>query len=164
MIGYLVREATEKDIGAMRSIAKESKQAAQWSEDEYRRMIANDFHTVLVAIDEVATKDQLCGFIAAHAIGEEWEIENIAVAEKARRQGIASLLVQQVLAAAREQGAEAVYLEVRNSNAAARKLYEICGFAESGRRPNYYSDPAEDAVLYELKIVDAALDSALKPE
>lgn len=78
----------------------------------------------------------------------EWEIENIVVAPKVRRKGIGRQLVDALLAAAGETNSESVFLEVRESNAAARKLYESAGFQQNGRRKSYYSDPPEDAILY----------------
>jgi ribosomal-protein-alanine N-acetyltransferase len=51
-------------------------------------------------------------------------------------------------AEAQQTNSDAVFLEVRESNAAARRLYENLGFHENGRRKAYYAEPSEDAVLY----------------
>jgi len=80
----------------------------------------------------------------------EWEIENIALAGPARRRGLGTRLLGEFLDLARAQGAEAVFLEVRESNRAARALYEKWSFMRSGRRQRYYKDPEEDAILYRL--------------
>ena len=80
----------------------------------------------------------------------EWEIENIAIAGPARRRGLGTRLLGELLDLARAQGAESVFLEVRESNHAARALYEKWSFIESGRRKKYYKDPEEDAILYRL--------------
>ena len=82
----------------------------------------------------------------------QWEIENVAVAPGFRRQGIASQLVAAVIAQARQEDAAAIYLEVRESNAAARGLYSSFDFVESTRRPAYYRDPPEAAVIYRLAL------------
>jgi ribosomal protein S18 acetylase RimI-like enzyme len=58
--------------------------------------------------------------------------------------------VQEFLALARSRGAEEIFLEVRESNLAARRLYETSGFSESGRRQSYYQQPQEDAIVYHL--------------
>ena len=78
----------------------------------------------------------------ARVVGEEWEIENIAVAGSARRRGLGTRLLGELLDMARAKGAAAVFLEVRESNQAARALYEKWAFLESGRRRGYYRDPA----------------------
>jgi ribosomal-protein-alanine N-acetyltransferase len=100
-------------------------------------------------IEETA---DLQGFLVARSLGKEWEIENIAVAGPARRRGLGTRLLGEFLDQVRAQGAEAVFLEVRESNHAARSLYEKWAFVESGRRTRYYRDPEEDAVIYRLSI------------
>jgi ribosomal-protein-alanine N-acetyltransferase len=95
----------------------------------------------------------LHGFVVARIVGAEWEIENIAIAGSARRRGLGTRLLGELLDLARAQGAEAVFLEVRESNRAARSLYEKWAFLESGRRRNYYNDPEEDAILYRLDFI-----------
>jgi ribosomal-protein-alanine N-acetyltransferase len=59
-------------------------------------------------------------------------------------------LLQEFLALARSRGTEKVFLEVRESNLAARRLYEKSAFSESGRRRFYYREPQEDAIVYQL--------------
>ena len=90
------------------------------------------------------------GFLVGRAVEGEWEIENIAVAGPARRRGLGTRLVGEFLDLARKQGAQAVFLEVRESNRAARALYEKWAFVEAGRRAHYYRQPEEDAVAYRL--------------
>lgn len=75
-------------------------------------------------------------------------MENIVVAEECRRQGVASLLLRALAEHVQNLQGDFVFLEVRESNHAARKLYDRFGFEITGRRKNYYSDPAEDAILY----------------
>ena len=78
---------------------------------------------------------------------DEMEILNLAVAPQSRRLGIASQLIARALASAKDSGAARAYLEVRPSNAAALALYAQHGFAAAGRRPLYYRDPVEDALV-----------------
>ena len=68
-----------------------------------------------------------------------------------RRRGIARRLLAEGLAQARELGAALAWLEVRTSNLAAQALYESFGFREVGRRPGYYEDTREDAILLTLE-------------
>jgi ribosomal-protein-alanine N-acetyltransferase len=92
------------------------------------------------------------GFVVARVVGEEWEIENIAVSSPARKRGLGTRLLRELLDLARAQGAEAVVLEVRESNRAARALYHKWSFRESSRRKDYYHDPEEDAILYRIAL------------
>ena len=88
----------------------------------------------------------------AQHLAPEWELENIVVAPAARRKGLGKRLLEALLAAARETNSRSVFLEVRASNAAARSLYEKAGFEPTGRRKSYYTNSAEDAVLYRLTL------------
>lgn len=81
------------------------------------------------------------------SIPSEQEILNLAVDPVFRRRGIASALLR---SAVRKPGTH-FFLEVRESNRAARHLYETFGFKEVGRRPEYYSDPTETAIVMRLK-------------
>jgi ribosomal-protein-alanine N-acetyltransferase len=83
-------------------------------------------------------------------VAAEWEIENIVVAEDVRRQGIGRVLLHAVMTAAQGEQAERIILEVRESNLAARRLYESAGFSQCGTRLRYYGAPEEAAILYEL--------------
>jgi [ribosomal protein S18]-alanine N-acetyltransferase len=74
------------------------------------------------------------------------------VAPSARRIGVGKRLLERLLDGARETHSTSVFLEVRESNVAARTLYEKLGFRETGRRKSYYASPLEDAVLYSLAL------------
>ncbi len=89
-------------------------------------------------------------FLVGRVVEREWEIENIVVAGSRRRQSLGKQLLEEFLRISKGEGARAVFLEVRESNLAARRLYENSGFAENGRRQRYYKDPVEDAILYRL--------------
>ena len=141
-----LRLATSADIPAMMALERHAATAAHWTEDAYARLFAAESAPPRVAL--VIEEDAVVGFIVARALGPEWEIENVAIAGPARRRGLGSRLVGELIQLARRQGASSIFLEVRASNAAARSLYEKWAFVESGRRPLYYRDPDEDAVLY----------------
>ncbi len=89
----------------------------------------------------------VAGYVVAWFVLDEGELANLAVAPGARRQGLGLALVDSVLEDARSRGTSKVYLEVRESNEAARKLYSNRGFVEVGRRKGYYRSPEEDALL-----------------
>ena len=82
------------------------------------------------------------GFILIRAVADEAEILTLAVRPEARRRGLARRLVEAAAARAAGLGAERLFLEVADDNAAARALYARCGFVETGRRRGYY--PGED--------------------
>jgi len=94
----------------------------------------------------------VAGYVVAHCAADEGEILNLGVAAAHRRQGIARALVERVLEALADCGVRTVYLEVRTSNAPARRLYESLGFTEVARRARYYRRPVEDAVVLRAAI------------
>ena len=141
-----IRRATREDISAIMAVEKYAGTAAHWSRAQYETAVSSEAprRSVLIVEEESAVQ----GFIAGRAVGEEWEIENLAVREPARRRGLGARLLAEFLDLVRGQGAEAVFLEVRESNLAARRLYEQSAFGESGRRKGYYREPEEDAIIY----------------
>jgi len=94
----------------------------------------------------VAEDGCLAGYVFCAWAGGELHVNKIAVAAPFRRRGIATLLMIDVLAFAGRVRAEEIYLEVRVSNAPARKFYRGLGFVEAGRRSRYYLD-GEDALV-----------------
>jgi ribosomal-protein-alanine N-acetyltransferase len=143
-----VRPATPADIPSMMRLMHHSATAAHWSREQYDHVFGGDSpRRVALVIEEAA---HLQGFLVAQAVADEWEIENIAIAGKARRRGLGTRLLGEFLDRAQAEGAAAVYLEVRASNRAARSLYEKWAFEQSGRRPRYYAQPEEDAIVYRL--------------
>ncbi len=90
---------------------------------------------------------RVLGYVVAIFAADEGEIGNLAVAPSAQRGGIGGRLLDSALAEAVRRECGSLYLEVRESNAAARALYASRGFAEVGRRLKYYQKPVEDALL-----------------
>jgi ribosomal-protein-alanine N-acetyltransferase len=134
----------------MRTLEAQAETAAHWSAREYDALFAPEAPRRIALV--AAAGDALRGFVIARCGPDDWEIENVVVAPEHRRLGIGSELVREVLRAAQDAGAAAVLLEVRESNAAARQLYERLGFATAGRRPGYYRVPVEDALLLRFSI------------
>ena len=145
-----IRPATSDDIPAMMALERHAVTAAHWSREQYDAVLSGGGIRRLGLVLEEDAKVR--AFLAARAIGKEWEIENMAVAGPARRRGLGTRLLGEFLERARAEGAEAVYLEVRASNEAARSLYEKWAFLEAGRRRDYYRNPTEDAVVYRLAL------------
>ncbi len=132
----------------MIALEKHAATAAHWSATQYEAAFSSEgpYRVALIIEEHVEAQ----GFIAGRELGNEWEIENIAVAGPVRRRGLGTRLLGEFLDLARGRGAEAVFLEVRESNFAARQLYEKWAFVESGRRKHYYREPEEDAIVYRL--------------
>ncbi len=140
-----IRSARLNDVPAILVIERQAALAAHWTAEQYEDLVDRG----IVLLSEQA--GELCGFVCAHAVAGEWEIENVVVADRLLRQGIASELVRALIERARSEAASAVLLEVRESNMPGRGLYEKSGFREVGRRKRYYQDPVDDAILYALR-------------
>ena len=89
----------------------------------------------------------MLGYVVAWFAAGEGEIANLAVAPAQHGKGIGGRLLDAALERARSAQTSVVYLEVRQSNAAARRLYESREFVEVGRRRSYYTKPVEDAIV-----------------
>ena len=153
-----IRRAIPTDIPVLIALEKQSATAAHWSPEQYEATFSREgtSRVVLVIedslIEDARVKDAgVLGFIIGRAVSEDWEIENIAVAGAARRRGLGTRLLEEFIALARAQGAQSVFLEVRESNVAARQLYQKHAFVETGRRKRYYRQPEEDAIVYRLE-------------
>jgi ribosomal-protein-alanine N-acetyltransferase len=142
-------------------LERASPTAAHWTEGQYRQAIqpgsGDPERLVLVAEGSPPAAGEgegpdsrrgILGFLVARQIAPEWELENIVVAPAARRKGLGRQLLEALFATARQTESQSLFLEVRESNAAARRLYEKAGFEQSARRKAYYAGPAEDAILY----------------
>ncbi len=95
-------------------------------------------------------KHGLAAYISIYHSVPEMEILNLAVAPERRRQGLGRRVLLMVLQVARKMGMQKVSLETRQNNAAAIALYESVGFITVGRRPRYYPDTGEDALIQEF--------------
>lgn len=114
-----------------------------WSEKSVASELENPLSLWLVALEG----DTVAGYVGSQTVMGETDMMNIAVAPAFRRRGIARELIQALLRELARQGSHRLTLEVRASNAPARALYESLGFAQVGRRPNYYRNPKEDALI-----------------
>ncbi len=136
-----VRRMTASDASAGHLILKESPEASIWSRESLLESVS---HGIAWAAE---LNGRVAGILIGRLASDEFEILNLAVGKAFRRRGIASQLVNSALEHARAAGARRTYLEVRASNEGGIAFYMRVGFGECGRRPNYYRDPIEDAVL-----------------
>lgn len=114
-----------------------------WSEASIAAELANPLSTWLVDEEDGA----VTGYIGAQSVPPEADVMNLAVSPDCRRQGIGAKLLDSMAALLHRQRIETLFLEVRPSNAAAIALYERSGFVQVGRRPKYYVNPTEDALI-----------------
>jgi len=131
-------------------LERSSNSAAHWSEQQYESLVVNvHFATARLAlVGEAQENSATVGFLIAQHVGPEWELENIVVDREIQGKGIGTQLLNELLNHAKQVNSEAVFLEVRESNEAAKGLYEKLGFQAGGRRKSYYNNPLEDAILY----------------
>ena len=117
-------------------------------------LLGNQFAHFLVAMQHgQLSGGRECVIVGYHCfwiVFEELRLMNLAVRESVRRQGIGSALAREAFRVALDQAATRAVLEVRASNQPARALYTAMGFVQVGTRPQYYSNPSEDAVLMEM--------------
>jgi [ribosomal protein S18]-alanine N-acetyltransferase len=138
-----VRHFEARDVPAMGAIARESPQAAAWAEKSYEE-VDREGQCAWV----VESGDKLCGFLIARKVAaDEAEILNLAVETSNRRAGNATALLGACIAELSRVGVRRVFLEVRESNAPAISFYQREKFVRTGRRPGYYQNPSEAAVL-----------------
>lgn len=149
-----IRRAKMQDLNALLSLSDSSDNAGRWNATHYQTVLqaAKKDHLNLVMVGD---DKSVIAFLVARVTTDEWDIENIVVASQHRRKGIAARLLHHLLDAALKQKVKAVLLEVRESNEAARSLYEREGFVIAGRRKQYYSRPEEDAVILRRPITRA---------
>jgi ribosomal-protein-alanine N-acetyltransferase len=126
--------------------------ADPWSEGSFREAFGPGWSFGYVAEAGL----DVTGYVVAREVAGSGEILNLAVAPEARREGLARALLHTALDALRRRGATEVYLEVRESNDGARRLYEAEGFTPAGRRRDYYRQPLEDALVLYRTLDDSA--------
>ena len=151
----LIRPVIPADVPAIIALAKEAATAAQWSQAQYEQVFLREGTPTRLAL--VIEEDAgIRAFLVTRVVDLEWEIENIVVAGPARRHGLGVRLVGELQRLARLRGIKAIFLEVRESNRAARALYEKCGFAVASCRKGYYRNPDEAAIIYRLDLAGLA--------
>jgi len=157
-----IRLATTREVPEVIRLERRCLPAAHWSEQQYEELFRTGEDAIgrlaLIAVSTTSNDPQyagkeILGFLVARHLAPEWELENIVVAPETRGKGVGARLLEELLARAKQTNSDSVYLEVRESNLAARALYGKCGFQEAGRRKSYYANPSEDAVLYCKKLL-----------
>lgn len=120
----------------------------KWSRKSIEEEIDNDLARTLVLLDD----KKVIGFVNVRHILSEGDITNIAVSNQYRGKKLGLMLMDKLIELAKSEGIERYMLEVRKSNNVAINFYEKIGFVKVGERKNYYNNPIEDAILYDLTI------------
>ncbi len=145
----LLRSATPTDIPAMLQI-EQSANSHPWSEGTFNTCFSERYFNAVLMDDD----DAIIGFYIGEKVAVEASLFNIGVAPKVQGQGYGQQLLQHFIAQAQDLEALDCWLEVRQSNRNAIKLYEKCGFIQTGLRPGYYPTATgrEDAILMALPL------------
>ncbi|MDQ6871733.1 MAG: ribosomal protein S18-alanine N-acetyltransferase [Gemmatimonadota bacterium] len=152
----LLRPGVETDLTQVAQIERSSF-ADPWSEESFRRLLGVAPAIFLVAV--FPSDQAVAGYVVAFSVEEDGELLNVAVDPKFRGQGLAGQMLDAALIELAARGVRSAFLEVRESNRAARALYESRGFSEIGRRSKYYRRPVEDALVLRKTLEVAEGDS-----
>jgi [ribosomal protein S18]-alanine N-acetyltransferase len=150
--GLEIRRATEKDLAEVVLLERETSTSPHWAWAEYAGMQRTGHSGgVRRCLFVAADGRNLHGFAVGKALGHgadtQAELESVVVRSEDRREGIGSALCRAVMDWSRREGAHEITLEVRASSSGAIRLYGGLGFVAVGRRPAYYHEPPEDAVI-----------------
>lgn len=148
-MNYQITPMTAAHLDAVAALEKICFPEDPWSRRLFEEALKNENTSSLLALAEDRS---ILGYLLFTAVLDEGGVDNIAVAPAARRQGIASALLEAFHRYGREHGLASLFLEVRPSNTGAAALYEKLGYREVGRRKNYYLSPKEDAIMMKLEL------------
>ena len=151
----LLRPAVEADLNQIVLIERASF-ADPWTEESFRRLLGG--HPAIFQVIGYPPDFRVAGYVIAFSVGEEAELLNVAIDRDFRGRGLAGQMLDAVLFELAGRGVRTAFLEVRESNAAARALYGSRGFTEIGRRRGYYRRPVEDALVMRRILEEAEGD------
>jgi len=147
-----IRGMAEADLDQVMAIEKKSF-AAPWSRNLFKETLAFSLAFNFVVRKKVDNK--VVGYANFYLIRDEVQVLNIAIEPASRGKGYATSLLEHAIALLRQRKAEDFYLEVREGNAHALRLYHKLGFRKIGKRRKYYPETNEDAIVMHLKVKDA---------
>lgn len=147
-MNVVIRKMTVHDVPAVAQIDQVSF-SLPWPEHSFQYEVSeNRVSRCFVAETE---DKRIAAMIVSWIIVDEMHIATIATHPEFRRQGIGERILREALLDARDIGAQLAFLEVRAGNEVAQAMYRKFGFVVSGRRPRYYKDNGEDAILMTLQ-------------
>lgn len=148
-----IRRMTLSDLDQVMAVAESLKQVPCWPRSVFQFALQPEAVPARIAlVAEDPETSVLTGFTVASLLPPQAELEIIAIATQYQRHGLAGRLFTQLAAELGKIQGNEVILEVRASNHPALGLYRKLGFTETGRRPRYYHDPVEDAILMQLRL------------
>ena len=142
-----VRKMTAADVPAVTALENEIFSDA-WTAEGFLESLENPNAIMLTAVEN----GNLAGYCCIYTVLDEAEIVNVAIHPKYRRLGLGFKMLKTMMEYFVPQEGTQYYLEVRQSNTAAKRLYEKLGFAAAGVRKNFYEKPAEDAIVMQLML------------
>lgn len=143
----IIREMILQDVSAIANLEKECF-SDPWSENSIASELDNRLSFWLVAEED----GDVVGYVGSQSVLDSADMMNIAVSPEYRCRGIAKSLIKQLIIHLREKGIRFLILEVRVSNLNAITLYHKLGFVQIGKRPKYYRNPREDALILRKEI------------
>lgn len=146
-MNFYIRRMTLDDIEQVVAIDRVSF-SLPWPERSFRFELTDNPNSRCWVAD---VDGRIAGVIVAWLLVDEVHIATLATHPEFRRQGIAQALLLHVLKHGAQEGALSSFLEVRAGNLAAQAMYRKFGYEETGRRPRYYKDNGEDAILMTLE-------------
>lgn len=139
---FAVRPMREEDIEGVVAIENETF-SIPWSAKSFLDACKEEYNIYLVCEIE----GEIAGYCGLWTVMGEGNITNMAVAQKYRKHGIGTALMQAMEMLGQKMDVSIFFLEVRAGNVAAQKLYEKMGYREIGRRKGFYEKPKEDALV-----------------
>ncbi len=162
-MSIIIRQAVEADLQQILAIEERSF-PDPWSYQGFADTLSQPNAIFLVAEKACDTAAETGDWLAPHPTilayailyhaADEAELADIAVAEAARGQGVATQLMTDLLSAARGHAISRIFLEVRQSNTPAQRLYHHFGFTPIATRKAFYRLPTEDAIVMHLNLGD----------
>ncbi len=144
----IIREMKPEDVPFVAELEKRCF-SAPWSEN----MIISSLESRLSCWLVADVDGCVVGYVGSEAVLDSADMMNIAIAPEYRRQGIGQMLVYGLIERLQKKQIAFLLLEVRVSNASAIAMYEKLGFEQVGRRPRYYTNPREDALILRKELV-----------
>ena len=143
----VIRSVRYSDLDQLTEIEKTCF-SLPWTKNSFEKELNND-----LAYYQCAEKDgKIMGYMGMWRILDECHITNVAVLPEYRKMGIGTSLINKMIEICKCSEIRAMTLEVRESNFQAINLYNKFGFVAAGKRPGYYLEPVEDAIIMWKKI------------
>lgn len=143
-----IKLINKTNIDDVYKIAQECLGSEAWSRKAFLDEFKNDYSYTFVCL----YNDKIVGFLNAHFIFDECNLNSIAVTKDYRNKGAGNSLINALTKLAYEKSINFITLEVRKSNENAIMFYQKKGFSLIGERKNFYSMPLENALIFKKQL------------